>query len=46
MPDKKHHAEEAAIRALDAEWSKAAHDKDIDRVIAFYATDGSVRLAG
>ena len=30
MSDKKHHAEEAAIRKLDAEWSKAAQDKDID----------------
>lgn len=34
--------DEAAIRALDAEWGKAARAKDIDRVINFYATDGSV----
>jgi ketosteroid isomerase-like protein len=42
MSDNKHHAEEAAIRALDKEWSKVAHAKDIDRVIAFYATDATV----
>jgi uncharacterized protein (TIGR02246 family) len=42
MSDKKHHAEEAAIRKLDKEWSKAAHAKDLDRVMAFYATDASV----
>jgi uncharacterized protein (TIGR02246 family) len=37
-----HDHDEAAIRALDAEWSKAATAKDFDRVITFYATDGSV----
>lgn len=42
MPSKKRHPDEAVIRALDAEWSKAARDKDIDRVLTFYATDGSV----
>ena len=39
---KKHGAEEAAIRALDAEWSKAATAKNMDHVMTFYATDGSV----
>jgi uncharacterized protein (TIGR02246 family) len=39
---KKHDAEEAAIRALDAEWSKAATAKNMDHVMKFYATDGSV----
>jgi uncharacterized protein (TIGR02246 family) len=38
----KHGPDEAAIRALDAEWSKAATARDLDRVITFYATDGSV----
>jgi uncharacterized protein (TIGR02246 family) len=42
MHDKKPHSDEAVIRALDAEWSKAARDKDVDRVMTFYATDGSV----
>jgi uncharacterized protein (TIGR02246 family) len=31
-----------AIRKLDAEWAKAARDKDFARVLSFYATDGSV----
>jgi uncharacterized protein (TIGR02246 family) len=39
---KNHDAEEAAIRALDAEWSKAATAKNLDHVMKFYATDGSV----
>jgi uncharacterized protein (TIGR02246 family) len=39
---KKHDAEKAVIRALDAEWSKAATEKNMDRVMKFYATDGSV----
>ena len=34
--------DEAAIRALDAEWSKAATAKSMKRVMKFYATDGSV----
>jgi uncharacterized protein (TIGR02246 family) len=32
----------AAIKALDAKWSKAATAHDIDRVVTFYAKDGSV----
>jgi uncharacterized protein (TIGR02246 family) len=39
---KKHDPDEAAIRALDAEWSKAARARDVDRVMTFYAKDGSV----
>ena len=39
---KEHHQDEQAIRKLDAEWAKAAQAKDFDRVVSFYATDGSV----
>jgi uncharacterized protein (TIGR02246 family) len=39
---KKHDTEEAEIRALDAEWSKAATAKNIDQVMKFYASDGSL----
>ena len=39
---KKHDSEEAEIRALDAEWSKAATAKKIDQVMKFYASDGSI----
>jgi len=39
---RKHDPDEAAIRALDAEWSKAATAKDVARVVQFYAKDGSV----
>jgi len=39
---KKPDPDKAAIRALDAEWSKAATAKDVDRVVKFYAKDGSV----
>ena len=41
MP-KKTDPDEVAIRALDAEWSEAAKAKDINRVMTFYARDGSV----
>jgi uncharacterized protein (TIGR02246 family) len=34
--------DEAAIRKLDAEWSKAATAKKMNRVMKFYAPDGSV----
>ena len=34
--------DEAAIRKLDAAWSKAATAKNMDQVMKFYATDGSV----
>jgi uncharacterized protein (TIGR02246 family) len=43
---KKHNPDEAEIRALDAEWSKAATAKKIDQVIKFYASDGSVVWPG
>jgi uncharacterized protein (TIGR02246 family) len=39
---KKHDPDEAEIRALDAEWGKAATAKNLDRVMKFYASDGSV----
>jgi hypothetical protein len=39
---KKPDPDKAAIRALDAEWSKAATANDFDRVVKFYAKDGSV----
>src|SRR6476620_8411870 len=39
---KKYDAEEAAIRDLDAKWSRAATAKNMDEVMKFYATDGSV----
>jgi uncharacterized protein (TIGR02246 family) len=45
MP-KKTDPDEAAIRALDAEWSKAAKAHDIPRVVTFYAKDGSLVWPG
>jgi uncharacterized protein (TIGR02246 family) len=39
---KKSDPDVAAIKALDAEWSKAATAHDINRVVTFYAKDGSV----
>src|SRR5262245_20368742 len=39
---KKNGAEEAAIRELDAGWSKAATAGNMDEVMKFYATDGSI----
>jgi uncharacterized protein (TIGR02246 family) len=42
MSKESHHQDEQAIRKLDAEWAKAARDKDFGRVVSFYATDGSV----
>ena len=45
MSRKKPDPDEAAIRALDAEWSKAATAataENVDPVVKFYATDGSV----
>ena len=45
MSKKKHDPDEAEIRALDAEWSKAVSAKTankIDQVMKFYAKDGSV----
>jgi ketosteroid isomerase-like protein len=45
MSKKKHDPDEAEIRALDAEWSKAVSAKNankIDQIVKFYAADGSV----
>ena len=35
-------ADEAAIRKLDAEWSKTAGTLDVDKTVAFYSDDASV----
>src|SRR5262245_44364239 len=35
-----------AIKELDKEWAKAAQAKDFDRVVSFYAKDGSVVWPG
>jgi uncharacterized protein (TIGR02246 family) len=43
---KKTDPDEAAIRALDEEWSKAAQAHDIPRVVTFYAKEGSVVWPG
>jgi uncharacterized protein (TIGR02246 family) len=37
-------ADEAAIRAADAAWSKAAGEKDLERTVSYYA-DGAVLMA-
>ena len=42
MSKESYHQDEQAIRKLDAEWAKAAREKDFGRVVSFYATDGSV----
>jgi uncharacterized protein (TIGR02246 family) len=42
MATKKPDPDEAAIRALDAQWSKAATAKNMNKVMTFYARDGSV----
>lgn len=34
--------EEQAIRELDKAWSQAAHDKDLDKTVSYYADDASV----
>lgn len=39
-------ADEAAIRAADAEWVKAAQAKDPDKWASFYAEDGAILPAG
>jgi uncharacterized protein (TIGR02246 family) len=38
----KHTSDEKAIRALDTAWSEAAGKMDLERVVGFYAPDGSV----
>lgn len=35
-------AEEAALRAADAEWLKAFEQKDVERMVSFYAEGASV----
>ena len=35
-------AEEATIKALDAEWSKAAGSKNVDKTVLYYADDAIV----
>jgi uncharacterized protein (TIGR02246 family) len=35
-------ADESAIRKGDAEWSHAAETKDLEKMVSFYAEDGSV----
>ena len=35
-------AEEAALKALDAEWSKAAASKNVDKTVSYYADDAIV----
>lgn len=41
-PAKTGASDEEAIRKLDADWSAAAQNKDVDKTISFYAEDGSV----
>jgi uncharacterized protein (TIGR02246 family) len=43
---KKPHVDHQTIKTLDAEWAKAARARDIDRVVSFYAKDGSVAWPG
>ena len=35
-------ADEAAIKDFDAQWSKAAGDKDLDKMLSYYADDAIV----
>ena len=42
MPSRIRTPEQQAIAKLDAAWSKAAKKKDIDSVVAFYSSKGSV----
>jgi len=35
-------ADESAIRKADAQWSRAAETKDLEKTVSFYAEDGSV----
>jgi uncharacterized protein (TIGR02246 family) len=40
-----HEAEEAAIRAVDARWSQALYDRDLDGVMENYADDAAFLAA-
>ena len=35
-------ADESAIRQADIDWAKAAAAKDVDKIVSYYADDGSV----
>jgi ketosteroid isomerase-like protein len=35
------HADESAIRQADIDWAKAAAAKDVEKIISFYADDGT-----
>ena len=37
-----HAADEAALRNLDSEWSKAAGARDVDKTVSYYAADAMV----
>jgi len=41
LPDTKA-ADETALKNLDAEWSKAAGTKDVDKTVSYYAADAIV----
>jgi len=41
QPDTKA-ADESALKAIDAEWSKAAGAKDVDKTVSYYAADATV----
>lgn len=42
MAQDTHAADEAAIKALDAEWSKAAGSRNVDKTVSYYADDAMV----
>ena len=42
MPPDTRAADEAAIRSAEAEWSKVAGAKDLERTVAYYAGDASL----
>ena len=35
-------ADEAALRNIDAQWSKAAGSKDVDKTVSYYSADATV----
>lgn len=46
MSSDKHKADEAEIHKLDEAWGKAASAKKLDKVVDFYADDGSLVWPG
>ena len=46
MPTLKMTPEQTAIAKLDADWSKAAKAKDVDKVVGYYSKKGSVVWPG